>query len=246
MGTPCTSISAASPRLHGAPPGRAGATSSGCPGVRIRAHHHRRRCPAGPRARTRRWRTPPPRNLRGHMGLDAAHLEQLATFGGRPPARRAPTSALVTVVYWAAPSPQAAAREDDLNVTWLRATDLPPLAFDHSLIVTLRPGPVARPDRGPRRRPLLPAGLLHDRPAARGARGHPGPRRGRPPFPPPRAALGPAAGHGPARGRNPARCPRCTASPRTPLRTSPCAGPHPVERPSPRERSALEHFQPFA
>lgn len=68
-------------------------------------------------------------------GLRPTHLEQLATFGGLARSRGA-DERVVTVVYWASlPPNEAAGGDSDLNVAWLRAAELPELAFDHSRIV---------------------------------------------------------------------------------------------------------------
>lgn len=68
-------------------------------------------------------------------GLRPTHLEQLATFGGLARSGGA-AERVVTVVYWASlPPNEAAGGDSDLNVAWLRATELPELAFDHSRIV---------------------------------------------------------------------------------------------------------------
>lgn len=76
------------------------------------------------------------RDLTLTTGLAPTHLEQLATFGGLTRSAGA-EERQVTVVYWASLPPQEAAMgENDINVTWLRATDLPDLAFDHSDIVS--------------------------------------------------------------------------------------------------------------
>ena len=61
------------------------------------------------------------------------YLEQLYTFGdpGRSPGGR-----VVSVVYWAlVESDEAALAVVDENVQWFSADHLPPLAFDHNLIV---------------------------------------------------------------------------------------------------------------
>ena len=73
------------------------------------------------------------RTLRETTGLTPKYLEQLYTFGdpGRSPGGR-----VVSVVYWAlVESDEAALAVVDENVQWFSADHLPPLAFDHNLIV---------------------------------------------------------------------------------------------------------------
>lgn len=138
MGTPCTSIAVSTVIFTVRPTGPGGRHELWLPLVRrIREpYHHRWALPGGPLDEDQALEDSAAAYLRLTTGLDAAHLEQLATFGGLTRSQGA-DERVVTVVYWAALSPrEAARREDDLNVTWLRATDLPPLAFDHSLIVT--------------------------------------------------------------------------------------------------------------
>lgn len=137
MGTPCTSIAVSTVIFTVRPTGPGGRHELWLPLVRrIREpYHHRWALPGGPLDEDQALEDAAAACLRLTTGLDAAHLEQLATFGGLTRSQGA-DERVVTVVYWAALSPrEAAAREDDLNVAWLRATDLPPLAFDHSLIV---------------------------------------------------------------------------------------------------------------
>lgn len=73
------------------------------------------------------------RTLLETTGLDPRYLEQLYAFGDvdRSPGRR-----VVSIVYWAL----VRSEEADLatigeNVRWFPADELPPLAFDHNLIV---------------------------------------------------------------------------------------------------------------
>lgn len=137
MGTPCTSIAVSTVIFTVRPTGPDGRHELRLPLVRrIRdPHRHRWALPGGPLGEDEGLEDSAAAYLRLTTGLDAAHLEQLATFGGLTRSQGA-DERVVTVVYWAALSPREAAEgEDDLNVTWLRATDLPPLAFDHSLVV---------------------------------------------------------------------------------------------------------------
>ncbi|MEX5267024.1 NUDIX domain-containing protein [Kocuria sp. CPCC 204721] len=91
--------------------------------------------PGGPLRSTEDLEDSALRSLTLTTGLAPTHLEQLATFGGLTRSAGA-EERQVTVVYWASlPPHEAAMGENDLNVTWLRVTDLPDLAFDHSLIV---------------------------------------------------------------------------------------------------------------
>lgn len=78
--------------------------------------------------------------LRTITGLEPSWLEQLYTFGGldrdldgSPDEQR-----VVSVVYWASlPASEVDPRADGLreNVEWFEASALPPLAFDHDVIV---------------------------------------------------------------------------------------------------------------
>jgi 8-oxo-dGTP diphosphatase len=62
-----------------------------------------------------------------------AYLEQLYAFGDPD---RSPTGRVVSIVYWALVRPELAdAAQEDENVRWFAADDLPELAFDHNLIV---------------------------------------------------------------------------------------------------------------
>ncbi|MFI5912478.1 NUDIX domain-containing protein [Dactylosporangium sp. NPDC051541] len=76
------------------------------------------------------------RELSEETGIhqEAAHLEQLATYG--TPSRD-PRARVVTVAYLAllpaAPTPRAGT--DAAEAKWLPISDLPPLAFDHAKIL---------------------------------------------------------------------------------------------------------------
>lgn len=74
------------------------------------------------------------RTLSDTTGLTPRYLEQLYTFGD---AERSPAAErVVSIVYWAlvgsAEAEQASVSD---NVRWYPADELPPLAFDHTLIV---------------------------------------------------------------------------------------------------------------
>ena len=137
MGTPCTSLAVSTVIFTVRPTGPDGRHELWLPLVRrIRdPYRHRWALPGGPLDGDRDLEDAAAGYLRLTVGLAAAHLEQLATFGGLTRSEGA-DERVVTVVYWAAlPTEDAAAGEEDLNVAWLRATALPPLAFDHSLVV---------------------------------------------------------------------------------------------------------------
>ncbi|WP_158591139.1 NUDIX hydrolase [Kocuria tytonis] len=137
MSTPCASIAVSTVIFTVRPTGPGGRHELWLPLVRrIREpYHHMWALPGGPLDGDQTLEDAATAYLRLTAGLDASHLEQLATFGGLTRSQGA-DERVVTVVYWAAlPAQDAAAGEEDLNVTWLRATDLPPLAFDHSLVV---------------------------------------------------------------------------------------------------------------
>ncbi|PRY68120.1 8-oxo-dGTP diphosphatase [Glaciihabitans tibetensis] len=73
------------------------------------------------------------RNLGETTGLDPQYLEQLYAFGGL---NRSPGERVVSIVYWALVRSEEAARASEgENVRWFAADSLPPLAFDHNLIV---------------------------------------------------------------------------------------------------------------
>ncbi|OLT05908.1 ADP-ribose pyrophosphatase [Kocuria sp. CNJ-770] len=75
------------------------------------------------------------RSLQLTTGLQPGYLEQLYAFGGLTRSASA-EERVVSIVYWASiRADQAADLHVDLNVTWMRVADLPPLAFDHSDIV---------------------------------------------------------------------------------------------------------------
>ena len=74
------------------------------------------------------------RELREETGVTDVYLEQLYTFG-EP--KRDPRGRVITVAYYAlAPYTESIhAGTDASEAAWFRATDLPPLAFDHRKIV---------------------------------------------------------------------------------------------------------------
>ncbi|TPW70803.1 NUDIX domain-containing protein [Schumannella sp. 10F1B-5-1] len=73
------------------------------------------------------------RKLFETTALEPAYLEQLYAFGEPD---RSPTGRVVSIVYWAlVRTEQAEAATVDENVRWFEADALPPLAFDHNLIV---------------------------------------------------------------------------------------------------------------
>jgi len=75
------------------------------------------------------------RSLHLTTGLQPGYLEQLYAFGGLTRSANA-DERVVSVVYWASiRADQASELHVDLNVTWMRAAELPPLAFDHNDIV---------------------------------------------------------------------------------------------------------------
>ncbi|MCD1144326.1 NUDIX domain-containing protein [Kocuria sp. LUK] len=75
------------------------------------------------------------RSLHLTTGLQPGYLEQLYAFGGLTRSADA-AERVVSIVYWASiRADQASELHADLNVSWLRAADLPPLAFDHDEIV---------------------------------------------------------------------------------------------------------------
>ena len=75
------------------------------------------------------------RSLQLTTGLQPGHLEQLYAFGGLTRSASA-EERVVSIVYWASiRADQVSGLHSDLNVTWMRAAELPPLAFDHSGIV---------------------------------------------------------------------------------------------------------------
>lgn len=82
------------------------------------------------------------RTLRAATQSDPGYLEQLYSFGAVE--RSAEAQRLVTIAYWAlygendlnSPAPELTdPAEDDLNVAWFSADELPTLAFDHADIV---------------------------------------------------------------------------------------------------------------
>ena len=82
------------------------------------------------------------RTLRAATQSDPGYLEQLYSFGAIE--RSAEAQRLVTIAYWAlygenelsAPAGETPDQlEEDLNVAWFSADELPELAFDHADIV---------------------------------------------------------------------------------------------------------------
>lgn len=74
------------------------------------------------------------RTLAATTGLEPAYLEQMYTFGD--PDRSPAGGRVVSVVYWAlVRADEVANARPQQNVRWLPADDLPPLAFDHNLVV---------------------------------------------------------------------------------------------------------------
>ncbi|WP_290499864.1 NUDIX hydrolase [Kocuria sp. UBA5001] len=138
MGTACTSIAVSTVIFTVRPTGPDGSHELWLPLVRRVREPYRQMwaLPGGPLGQDQDLETAAASYLHLTTGLTAAHLEQIATFGGLTRSEGA-DERVVTVVYWAAlPTHDAASGDGDLNVTWLPATDLPPLAFDHSLIVS--------------------------------------------------------------------------------------------------------------
>lgn len=75
------------------------------------------------------------RELEEETGVKGCYLEQLYTFGDP---RRDPRGRVVTVAYFAlirANQVKLTAGSDAARAVWLPVKDLPPLAFDHDLIV---------------------------------------------------------------------------------------------------------------
>ena len=78
------------------------------------------------------------RTLGDTTGLAPRYLEQLYAFGDvdRSPAGTADTARVVSIVYWALVGSGEASRATvGQNVRWFPADELPPLAFDHNVIV---------------------------------------------------------------------------------------------------------------
>lgn len=77
------------------------------------------------------------RELEEETGLKEAYLEQLYTYG-EP--RRDPRGQVITVAYFALIRADAPVRHegghDAFQANWFPVNDLPPLAFDHTQIVT--------------------------------------------------------------------------------------------------------------
>ena len=73
------------------------------------------------------------RKLAETTGLAPSYLEQLYCFGEPD---RSPSGRVVSVVYWAlVRGDEAELATEGENVAWFEADELPPLAFDHNLIV---------------------------------------------------------------------------------------------------------------
>src|SRR5688500_15055599 len=75
------------------------------------------------------------RELHEETGLSRLYLEQLYTFGdpGRDPRDRVITVAYYALVKLTDFNPRAAS--DAKDVAWFGVADLPPLAFDHDLVI---------------------------------------------------------------------------------------------------------------
>lgn len=75
------------------------------------------------------------RELEEETGLRNVFLEQLYTFGG---VSRDPRGRVVSVAYYALAKPSAhelVAATDAAAAAWFPMNDLPPLAFDHNLVI---------------------------------------------------------------------------------------------------------------
>ena len=75
------------------------------------------------------------RELQEETGVQDVYLEQLYTFGDP---ERDPRTRVITVVYFAlldSERLQVRAASDATDVGWFSVYDLPPLAFDHQMIV---------------------------------------------------------------------------------------------------------------
>ena len=76
------------------------------------------------------------RNLGETTGLEPRYLEQLYAFGSRDRSPGDGGDRVISVVYWAlVRSDEAAKATEGENVQWFAADSLPPLVFDHNLIV---------------------------------------------------------------------------------------------------------------
>ena len=91
------------------------------------------------------------RTLGDTTGLAPRYLEQLYAFGDadrsplvRPSAELPGAARVVSIVYWAlVGSGEAARATTGQNVRWFPADELPPLAFDHNVIVEYALNPAA-------------------------------------------------------------------------------------------------------
>jgi 8-oxo-dGTP diphosphatase len=75
------------------------------------------------------------RELREETGIDNLHLEQLGAFSG---VDRDPRGRVITVSWFTLVKPEkinAVAGDDAARVQWFRINDMPPLAFDHDLVL---------------------------------------------------------------------------------------------------------------
>lgn len=75
------------------------------------------------------------RELREETGIDGVHLEQLGAFSG---VNRDPRGRVVTVAYYALVKMDEldpVAADDAAGVEWFSVKDIPPLAFDHDLVM---------------------------------------------------------------------------------------------------------------
>ena len=75
------------------------------------------------------------RELQEETGLEVDNLQQLYAFG-EP--KRDPRSRVVSVAYWGIADPDAqkvVPATDAKDAKWFPVDDLPPLAFDHAIII---------------------------------------------------------------------------------------------------------------
>jgi 8-oxo-dGTP diphosphatase len=75
------------------------------------------------------------RELREETGLDGLHLEQLGAYSG---VDRDPRGRVITVSWFALVKMEklsAVAGDDAARAEWFRVRDMPPLAFDHDLVL---------------------------------------------------------------------------------------------------------------
>jgi 8-oxo-dGTP diphosphatase len=75
------------------------------------------------------------RELREETGIDGLHLEQVGAFSG---VDRDPRGRVITVSWFTLVKMEkinAIAGDDAARVEWFRLNDMPPLAFDHDLVL---------------------------------------------------------------------------------------------------------------